>query len=364
VPNKSQILIMGPYPSPIGGVSIHIQRFVDYLLKNNYTNFSIFDESKEGDKVIPESHRPYYFKKNKLLFLLKLFFFNKYKMIHYHSGNWYVRFILIMIGKIHQTKLIFTFHSLRDDINNFNLIKKALAKIVINNVDQIIAVGNNEKEKLINFNCKKEKISVIPAFISPLIESNRGNHVTDDLMQFVELYDHVIIANASGIRFYNNNDLYGIDMCVDLMIDIKHRLDKKVGLIFFLSQVEDEEYLNKLKRKISNGNISNDFLFVTEKRPLHTILRYSSLLIRPTNSDGDAISVREAIFYKIPVIASDAVIRPDGTILFKNRDISDLIEKVILVIENYKHYKEKSNNVNQMDYAYELFKIYSNTLKW
>ena len=49
-----------------------------------------------------------------------------------------------------------------------------------------------------------------------------------------------------------------------------------------------------------------------------------NLSIRPTITDGDAISIREALYFNCEVIASDVVKRPEGTVYFKCRDIDDL----------------------------------------
>ena len=40
------------------------------------------------------------------------------------------------------------------------------------------------------------------------------------------------------------------------------------------------------------------------------MLRLTDVLLKPTNTDGDAISVREALYLGVPVVASDVVERP------------------------------------------------------
>ena len=50
-------------------------------------------------------------------------------------------------------------------------------------------------------------------------------------------------------------------------------------------------------------------------------------MVRPTNTDGDALSIREAMYFKISVIASDVTTRPENTIIFKNRDLDDFYIK-------------------------------------
>ena len=42
--------------------------------------------------------------------------------------------------------------------------------------------------------------------------------------------------------------------------------------------------------------------------------------MRPTRTDGDAVSIREAMHFGRPVVASDAVPRPEGVVTFPSRD--------------------------------------------
>src|SRR5690606_14436804 len=102
---------------------------------------------------------------NKLYILTKLLFTSNYKVIHYHSGNWYVRYLLTIIGKIRKSKVLFTIHSFRDDVKSFEYIKRKIMSFSIENGSHFIAVGKKEQDKLIENGCNKSKITVIPAFI-------------------------------------------------------------------------------------------------------------------------------------------------------------------------------------------------------
>jgi glycosyltransferase involved in cell wall biosynthesis len=104
-------------------------------------------------------------------------------------------------------------------------------------------------------------------------------------------------------------------------------------------------------------------LIVNENVPFYPILARSHLFLRPTNTDGDAISIRESLYYKIPVIASNVVDRPEGTILFKNRDIQELYKKTVEVIENYENYKEKLKDIKINDNAEKILILYKRLLQ-
>ncbi|MEI2749894.1 MAG: hypothetical protein V9E88_14180 [Ferruginibacter sp.] len=74
----------------------------------------------------------------------------------------------------------------------------------------------------------------------------------------------------------------------------------------------------------------------------------ADIVLRPTNTDGDALTIREAIYLNKKIVASDVVERPEGTILFKTRDTNDLEIKIEAAIEqdnqvNGKINKEEEN---------------------
>ena len=98
-------------------------------------------------------------------------------------------------------------------------------------------------------------------------------------------------------------------MCIDLMVEMK-KLNKKVGFIFALANEKyNKEYLGELRTTINSNAIDSDFLFLIGQKQLWPLFSLVDLLVRPTNTDGDAISIREALYFNCKVLASDVVSR-------------------------------------------------------
>jgi glycosyltransferase involved in cell wall biosynthesis len=91
---------------------------------------------------------------------------------------------------------------------------------------------------------------------------------------------------------------------------------------------------------------------------LWPIIEKSHLFIRPTNTDGYALSVAEAIYCKIPTIASNVANRPEGTILFEARNFQELLNRTLEVINDYQCFKEKARKVKLKDNLENLLNIY------
>ena len=117
-------------------------------------------------------------------------------------------------------------------------------------------------------------------------------------------------------------------MCIELTAKLKN-VYPNLGFVFALANEKvNTEYINKMHLRIKELNLEENFYFLTGQKELWPIFKKASLMIRPTNTDGDALSIREALYFKCPAIASDICDRPEGTILFKNRNLDDLCDKV------------------------------------
>lgn len=357
--NKRDVALIGTYPPPMGGVSIHIERIINYLNSNN-VNYILYDNSKNR-KIETLKHKHI---NNMKLWLFGYLFKCNEKLIHLHEVNWFVVSIMCFIAWIRNSKVILTIHSFREEPCIFNYFRRFAFKFSIRFVDFFICVGENEKSKLLRYGCVESKIKVIPAYIHPLYKIEDAARIPGYVWSYIKSNDFMICANASMLCFYNNQDLYGLDMCIELYSRLiskyKH---KKIGFIFCLPNIGDYKYYLKIKDMIKELNFENKFIIVNMEVPLCPIMKKCHLFIRPTNTDGDAISVREALYYKIPTIASDIVSRPEGTIHFKNRDNNELFNKTVDVIDNYKYYKDKLNSMEIRDNGEIILKLYKELLK-
>jgi hypothetical protein len=79
-----------------------------------------------------------------------------------------------------------------------------------------------------------------------------------------------------------------------------------------------------VRAKVVELGLQDSVYFNTDTGVFLPVLAEASVLIRPTATDGDANSIREALSLGIPVVASDVVTRPKGCLLHRNRDIDDL----------------------------------------
>ena len=131
-----------------------------------------------------------------------------------------------------------------------------------------------------------------------------------------------------------------------------------------MPNIGDYEYFKKLQQQIKQKKIENNILFITEPLPeVYPIWMKSDVFVRSTCTDGDALSIREAMYFKVPVVTSDAVPRPEGVVLFKNRDVQVFIEKTKKVLNNYEEYKNRANKLNSGNGFDKILEIYNELAK-
>ena len=89
-------------------------------------------------------------------------------------------------------------------------------------------------------------------------------------------------------------------------------------------------------------------------------LQEADVVVRSTFTDGDAITVREALDLGIPVVASDTDFRPAGVTLFKKGDSGDLRAKLEQVLGSTPARVERGADGDQP--GRDLWRIYSGLL--
>jgi glycosyltransferase involved in cell wall biosynthesis len=172
-------------------------------------------------------------------------------------------------------------------------------------------------------------------------------------------YKYLLASNAFQISFYKNQDLYGLDMLVELVSRLVFVHNKDVGMIFLLPNIGQINYFNEINNRIKSLGVDGRFVFITE--PIEesvSLWKISDVVIRATNTDGNSLTVMEALSIHVPVVASDCCERPIGTVLFENRNVDDLCDKVLAILSSPHEFRKRLKNVLIEDNAAALLKLY------
>ena len=308
---KKKYLQIGPY-SAIGGVSVHIKRLSELL--EDYYSFSFIDESP----LLDTNQEVYNLRRLNIFEYIKLV--NNTCIVHIHSGIWWLRCLHILVGFLFRKKTIVTIHSLSNLRTRFSVI---ITRFFLMFASKIVVVNKEISKKI-----KTKKCIVVHAFIPPNIEKEENLPI--EVLDILEQNKHkkIIVSNAFKLVFHNNEDLYGLDLIIELARSVKK--EKKNYKIIFIVASKDEklnliEYYTQI---IKDEGLKEIISLIAHPLSFVRLMIESDLVVRATNTDGDALTVREALYLNRLVIASDVINRPKGTVLFQNRNSKDLIKKI------------------------------------
>lgn len=351
-----KIVMVGPYPPPLGGISVHVKRAAEHLRLFGM-ECDIYDESN-GSPSVPGvyplgSYRRFLFR----------FPWLKGDLFHVHSISKNFR---MMLGfyKLFGKKIVLTVHggSLIEQIESSNRAVRFVLLRSLRSLDQILCVNEADTEKLLSMGFRRNRVATMPAYIRPVeteeVDSGIPGHVAD----FLEKAEFAITANGY-IRFFQGRDLYGADQLIWLLEELNAR-GLKARVLFALlgareQSARERQYYRDLQKRIKACGLEERFLFYEAlDTELHPLLKKSDLFIRPTLADGYGVSIAEALACGTPAIASDACRRPAGTMLFRTGNSDDMLRMVRNVMENYPSYKQQALTLPVPDYMSGLLAVY------
>jgi glycosyltransferase involved in cell wall biosynthesis len=276
-----RVLIVGTVPSSagVGGVTIHVERLLEYLDKQNIP-YELYDYKKSSPLRIIGKIR-------------------KADVVHQHICNPYYMYFITLLSTLFQKKLITTFHGkyVEGEQKPWSIIKRSIKKCTVP-----IVLNDESYKTCISLNSNTIQI---PAFIPPQKEEKLD---MDIVKEVDDIHSHgqkaVVTYGYDAIYDVKGNEVYGIDFLINFF-----KGNNTYRLI-----VSDP--LGSYSKKYRNEGA----YFIDHPMPLYELVKIADIFVRNTSKDGDSLSVKEAVYLKKRTLCSDVVVRPQGVELFKYSD--------------------------------------------
>lgn len=332
----SRVAILGIFPPPFGGVSVHIKRVMDCLsLQNNMLLF--WSTEQRSRRFFP-------------LYIIRLWWrllVYRPAYVYYHSTYLTTSIVelaaLVLLRKIMKYKLHIVDHDCRHVYQRYELTKR-LYRWVVKNIDGLICIGSATKKSYSDTGIIAAHLSVEDAFIPPVKRNERliWNTYPSSLMVFMKEQTPLLLMSAAHLMLRNKKDMYGVDAAITLLADIADEYPD-AGLLIGLPHIGDLDYFIYLQKYMKKLRVSERIYILHGNKEIWPLFERIDLFIRPTLTDGDSISVREALHFKVPVVASDVCIRPAGVHYFTTNNNGDAarVTKKILREYVYGPYRER-----------------------
>jgi len=352
-----EIAIIGPYPLPYGGISVHLQRFVEHLDRKrlDYILYNTGSASEKPYHVISVAKR-------RASWYLKFLFTHQCKIVHLISVNWFGRVLFGIAASIRPGKYVLSIHgkSITEALTSEKKLHAFVTGWLLRRMDAVIACNSdiardcNELARL-----PRDKVQTIPAFIPPTLYQETA--LPGYIQEYIASHSPVLSAAGWIGKVHMGSDLYGVDMMVQLVKRLKHDYPR-IGLILSVNGGQETAIQQMIKD--CRLAVGDSMLAVTESlKEFATLAALTDLFLRPTNTDGEAVSIREALFVGTPVVTSDAIPRPESCVIFANRDMDDFELQVRRSLSELDILKKRLANYPISDNAGKIIKLYRELMK-
>lgn len=317
-----RILITGPCAPPYGGVSVYIRRLFDYLSQRGHY-CHVYDQFNYQEQRASSNERPEGIEllNGKLHTCWRVLTGGNFDIMHINERSWKHLCMMVTLARLKGMRPVITLHSLRDDLRAMGWLNRISAGRAINKADYIISSGRKELE-ILQAHYPIHNIRVITPFIPPSA-AGPYDELPLEIQNFCQGHSRTICANGSNQDFYQGNDIYGLDMLVEVSRALWDKWN--AGIIFCISRVTDAGYVRSIQERIRQLGMEKHFLIYCNNIEFWKVIRQCDIFVRPTRTDSFGISVAESLWLQKPAVASDACLRPAGTILFPAGDTDGML---------------------------------------
>lgn len=332
------VLMIGPVPPPRGGISIHICRLCR-LYEQQGISYRLLDESRLAKPGVAQ-----------LRGLSPLAYFRLLRdagLVHIHTSNRYLRLAHTIAARVMGKPVLQTVHG-----HDRRFWPRLCLRAACLLSQERIAVSEEVAREI------GLSALVIPAFIGPAAGED---DVPADVASWIEKRKQegktVLALNASRLTFVNEIDVYGVDLLISAFM--RPEVRNRCAAVVCIADIDrDRRHFHHLNEWIKREALEDRILLRRGDIEFSGVLKLCDLFVRPTSTDGDAVSVREALWLGIPTIGSDAVPRPAGVVIFQSRDANDLASKILANVT-----AKRTQNVTTPCYGEQVLEACKRLLK-
>ncbi len=311
------VLQLGPYPPPEGGISRNMLSIREEILARGH-RCSIIATSKSSRF----SHEADLYHPRSAFALLRLLSSLEFDVLHLHIGGDISPRVLALVlacSVFARGKSVLTLHSggypLTDEARRAS--PNSIRGQIFRQFSRIVAVNPTIADVFIRFGILEHRIKII----SPhsLRRPDESVAISPELLEFCVRHSPMLLSVGGLERDYD--PLFQIDAMDGVLGEFPN-----AGLMF----VGGGSMRTEVEAAVA-ASAHPETIFLagdTEHAATLHLIEKANILLRTTLFDGDAISVREALFLGTPVIATDVGFRPDGIELIGIGDRDALVKKI------------------------------------
>lgn len=268
------------------------------------------------------------------------------KLLLVFTGRPLVRFLAYLLKVFRGKRYILRVGEERifETFRSGGWLPKWMTRVALRKADEVILVSPHFVDLMLDIGVSPDKISVIPGFIPPI---DLALEPSQDVIRFAKTHSPVLSANGQ-LCYERDGDIYGIEILIEAVERLKES-HPSIGLL--LSLYDSSDTPDQLRQELERRGIAENVFVRSDPHQFWPILKYADVFVRPTRTEGDSNSIREAFALGVPVVASDPVPRPEPCVLFEDGRAESLAAVLGEVLAHLAEYREVFQATEQADNA-------------
>lgn len=349
IKEKKHIIIVGPIPPPIGGVTSHIARLAAFLVAHGF-RCTVVDKHPSDSKMSIRGVEHIVFSGGGnfrvMLWLLLVIGLGGGNIVHLHFSRsvGLLLFSLFMIKR--RRRIILTLHH----GDQFAIMKNAiwplrlLTRIALRRMDKVVALSYEQeffyRSLGVPVDCIERWPTAIPIGLKPDL-SLLPPKIRELLSTMAGREEKILMTSGYPSQFY------GYELCVELLDQLSAEIQCNL-IICLYGQGPDPDYEKNLRIKLSQ----HPKIYLLGPLPAEgflALLSKADLYLRPSTVDSFGLAITDALDMGTPCIASDVCTRDSRCEIFPSGDNDKFIRQAIDLIKKGKisHKKETVDKDDQ-----------------
>jgi len=332
-----RITLIGPLPPPHGGIASHVARMRAHLEAKglDVRVLSPFGSSRPGHVKTHISCLPF-----------SLLRGARRDLRHWHLTGWHRLLVMGLCERFLPGKSFYTLHVDLERVGPSD----AWLRWMLKPVDRVICVKEEDQLRMVRRGLHGQ-VRTIPAYL-PARDTTAEE---PELCAWLRSRQPALLFMASHWGLTGGQATYGLDLLLEALAGMASR-PPRLGLLALVPQdALPEEQHAALRPALES--LGDAVRLVTRPLPLEAVLPAAKLLVRPTRTDGDALSLREAEALGIEVLASDCAPRRPHCHLFRSGSVDSLREALETLLREPAP-RIARDDAPREDFAQELLREY------
>jgi glycosyltransferase involved in cell wall biosynthesis len=314
-PSALKVLLIGDYPPPMGGVSVHVRQLQQFLVGRG-VKARVLDIGKGGrpaPEVLP-AQTPLHFLQEVSRHAAQGY------ALHLHTNganlkSWLLTLATAAAARAQRASCTVTVHSgSAPSYLRGGAARRRLAKLALSGCPRVVAVSDAVAEALCEAGLPRSHVYVLPPFLGSQLRPG----VPPPAALAARSQFRLLLACA-----LHPSPLYGHRTLLEMLALAR---DLELGAVVFGPGTDGPEF----RALVADVGLSARVVGLGEvdAATAQAVIAQSDVFVRPTLVDGDSISVREALGLGVRCVASDVVLRPANVLTFRSGDAAHLLRQV------------------------------------